>query len=256
MRRLTIGVAVAASATLVAACGGSGNGPAASTTSTTSTTTTTTTSSKPPIAQAALSNLLLTPAEVDSVLGVTGTASKDKIDKLQDDSTDAPGPPGWKFPDECLYAKGPAAAPVYAGSGNTAVSGVMDATSLGNDQDMMLGQVVVLFPSAKEANDFFGTSAQRWPACADRQITAPASPDGTQTTYQVGPFSNANGILSVTQTTTMSLSGQPPPMVLTVQRALTVRNNVVVDVVMMRKDPADFGVKVAAQIAGKVDKQQ
>ena len=40
------------------------------------------------------------------------------------------------------------------------------------------------------------------------------------------------------------------------QRALTVRNNVVVDVVLMRKDPADFGVKVAAQIAGKIDKQQ
>jgi PknH-like extracellular domain len=255
MRRLTVGVAVAAVAALVAGCGGSnGSGPASSSAATS--TTTTTSSSKPPIAQAALSSLLLTPAEVDGVLGVTGTASKDKIDKLQDDTTDAPGPPGWKFPDECLYAKGPAGAPVYAGSGNTAVSGVMDASNLGNDQDIMLGQVVVLFPSAKEANDFFGTSAQRWPACADRQITAPPSPDGTQTTYQVGPFSNANGILSVTQTTTMSLSGQPTPMVLTVQRALTVRNNVVVDVVMMRKDPADFGVKVAAQIAGKIDKQQ
>ena len=137
MRRLTVGVAVAAVAMSIAACGGSkGSGPAASTTGTT---TTATTSSKPPIAQAALSNLLLTPADVDSVLGVTGTASKDKIDKLQDDTTDAPGPPGWKFPDECLYAKGPAAAPVYAGSGNTAVSGVMDSTNLNNDQDIDAG---------------------------------------------------------------------------------------------------------------------
>ncbi len=253
MRRLTVGVAVAAVAMSIAACGGSkGSGPAASTTGTT---TTATTSSKPPIAQAALSNLLLTPADVDSVLGVTGTASKDKIDKLQDDTTDAPGPPGWKFPDECLYAKGPAAAPVYAGSGNTAVSGVMDSTNLNNDQDTMLGQVVVLFPSAKEANDFFGTSAQRWPACADRQIAAPAAPDGAQTTYKIGPFANANGILSVPQTTTMSMAGQPDAMTISVQRALTVRNNVVVDVVLMRKDPADFGVKVAAQIAGKIDKQ-
>jgi hypothetical protein len=254
MRRLIAGVAVAAVATLAVACGGSkGSGPAASTTSTT---TTTSSSSKPPIAQAALSNLLLTPAEVDGVLGVTGSVSKEKIDKLQDDSTSAPGSPGWKFPDECAYAKGPATAPVYAGSGNTAVSGDMDTTSLNNDQDIMMGQVVVLFASAKEANDFFTTSAQRWPACADRQIAEPATPDGTQTTYQVGPFANANGILSVTQTTTMSMSGQPTPMVLTSQRALTVRNNVVVDVVLMRKDPADFGVKVAAQIAGKIDKQQ
>ena len=253
MRRLIVGVAVVAVGMSIAACGGSkGSGPAASTTSTT---TTTAAASKPPIAQAALSNLLLTPAEVDGLLGVTGTASKEKIDKLQDDSTGTPGPPGWKFPDECLYAKGPVAAPVYAGSGNTAVSGDMDTTSLNNDQDMMLGQALVLFPSAKEANDFFATSAQRWPACADRQIAEPTTPDGTQTTYQVGPFANANGILSVTLTTTMSLGGQPNPMVLTAQRTLTVRNNVVVDVVLMRKDPADFGVKVAAQIAGKIDKQ-
>ncbi|WP_445159854.1 sensor domain-containing protein [Mycobacterium sp. Dal123C01] len=254
MRRLIVGVAVVAVGMSIAACGGSkGSGPAASATSTT---TTTSASSKPPIAQAALSNLLLTPAEVDGVLGVTGSVSKEKIDKLQDDSTSTPGAPGWKFPDECVYAKGPATAPVYAGSGNTAVSGDMDTTSLNNDQDIMLGQVVVLFPSAKEANDFFGTSAQRWPACADREIAEPATPDGTQTTYKIGPFSNANGILSVTQTTTMSMSGQPTPMVLTSQRALTVRNNVVVDVVLLRKDPADFGVKVAAQIAGKIDKQQ
>jgi hypothetical protein len=181
------------------------------------------------------------------------TASKEKIDKLQDDSTSTPGPPGWKFPDECVYAKGPAATPVYAGSGNTAVSGDMDTTSLGNDQDVMVGQAVMLFPSAKEANDFFTTSAQRWPACADRQITEPVSP---QTTYKIGPFSDANGILSVTQATTMSMTGQPGVMTVSVQRALTARNNVVVDVVLMRKDPADLGVKVAAQIAGKIDKQQ
>ncbi len=182
--------------------------------------------------------------------------SKEKIDKLQDDSTNTPASPGWKFPDECVYAKGPATAPVYAGSGNTAVSGDTDTTSLDNDQDLMVGQVVVLFPSAKEANDFFATSAQRWPACADRQIAEPVTPDGTQTTYKIGPFSDANGILSVTQATTMSMTGQPSAMAVSVQRALTARNNVVVDVVLMRKDPADFGVKVAAQIAGKIDKQQ
>jgi hypothetical protein len=255
MRRLLAGATIAAVAMSIAACGGSkGSGPAASTTSTT--TTTSATSSKPPIAQAALANLLLTPAEIDGLLGVTGTTSKEKIDKLQDDTTGTPGPPGWKFPDECLYAKGPVVAPVYAGSGNTAVSGDMDTTNLNNDQDIMMGQALVLFPSAKEANDFFTTSAQRWPACADRQFAEPTTPDGTQTTYQVGPFANANGILSVTLTTTMSMGGQPNPMVLTAQRALTVRNNAVVDVVLMRKDPADFGVKVAAAISGKIDKQQ
>ncbi len=120
----------------------------------------------------------------------------------------------------------------------------------------MLGQAVVLFPSAKEASDFFATSAQRWPACADRQINVPPESDGTQTMWKLGPFSNANGILSVTPSMIVNLSGQPNPITVTVQRALTAHNNVVVDVLLMRKDPADFGVKVAAQIAGKIDKQQ
>jgi PknH-like extracellular domain len=246
MRRLTAGVLVAA-ATLVAGCGGSdGNGAASSSKTSTSMT-------KPPIAQAALSSLLLTPAEVDSLLGVTGSASTEKIDKLQDDATKQPGR---KIPDECIFAQGPAEAPVYAGSGNTAVSGDTDSTSLNNDQDIMLGQVVVLFPSAKEANDFFTTSAQRWPACADRQVNVPANTDGSQTAIKIGPFSTANGILSVSQTATMTMAGQPDAITISAQRALTARNNVVVDVVLMRKDPADFGVKVAAQIAGKIDKQQ
>jgi hypothetical protein len=249
MRRLITGVAVAGVATLVAACGDSGGSGSASST------TTTTTSTKAPIAQAALSNLLLTPAEVDSLFGVTGSASKEKIDKLQDDASKPPGPPGWKFPDECVYTLGPAEAPVYAGSGNTAVSGDTDTTSLNNDQDIMVGQAVVLFPSAKQASDFFAASVQRWAACADRQLDVPPDPDGTQSTYKVGPFANANGILSVTPTATMAMNGQPGAMTISIQRVLTVRNNVVVDVAVMRKDPADFGVKVAAQIAGKIDKQ-
>ncbi len=39
------------------------------------------------------------------------------------------------------------------------------------------------------------------------------------------------------------------------QRALTVRNNVVIDTEACRKDPGDAGINVANQIAGKVDKQ-
>jgi hypothetical protein len=245
MRRLLDGVAVAAVATLVAACGGGNeSGPASSST--------TTTSSKPPIAQAALANLLLTPAEVDSVLGVTGSKSKEKIDKLQDDaSKNPPGPNGGKFPDECAYILGPVETQVYTGSGNTAIAGDDDTTSLNNDQDIDLGQAVVLYPSAKQASDFFTASSQKWPACADRTFSAPAAGDNPEFTWKMGPFANNNGVLTITASLT---AGGPNPMTVTVQRALTVRNNVAVDVMLMRKDPADLAVKAAGQIAAKVDK--
>ena len=248
MRQLLAAFAVAVVSTLIVSCGNE-SGPTSSSSSSTSSATTT--SSKPPVAQAALANLVLTPAEIDSLLGVTGSKSKEKIDKL---STDAPPTSAaWKFPDECLYVLGPAETPVYAGSGNTAVGGDDDVTSLNNDQDFELAQALVLFPSAKEANDFFTTSSQRWPACADRQFTMPASADLPELSWKTGPLSNANGTLSVTVTNTVNFSS--PPTIITFQRALTVHNNVAIDIALMRKDPADLAVKVAGQIAGKVDKQ-
>src|SRR5215471_17184395 len=84
MRKLT--VAVAALGMLVAGCGSDHQSSPASSTSTTS--------SRPPVAQAALANLTVTPAEIDSTMGLTGTTSKHKIDKLPDDSNKA-WPQGW-----------------------------------------------------------------------------------------------------------------------------------------------------------------
>ena len=243
MRQLTAGIAVALLSMSAAACGGGNQSAPASST-------TTTTSTKPPVAEAALGDLLLTPAEIDTVLGVTGSKSKQKLAKLADDTPKQAG--GWKFPDECVYALGPAEAAVYAGSGNTAVNGDDDATTLNTDQDIEVAQVVVLFPSSKEANDFFTTSSQRWPACADRQFTMPAADNNPEIAWKTGPFSNANGTLGITVTNNMNIPNAA--VTLTYQRALTVRNNVVIDVAVMRKDPADFGVKVAGQIADKVDK--
>ncbi len=248
MRQLSAAVCAAAVGILVAACGSSNDGAAGSST---------TTSTRPPVAQAALTGFLLTSAEMDSALGVTGSKSKEKSDKLQDDNAKQPWPAGWKFPDDCLYAMGPGEAPVYAGSGYTAASGDEDVASLppnSNEPDPQVDQVVVLFPSAKEANAFFTTSAQRWPACANRQFTTPAGADTPETGWQVGPVSNTNGMLSTTLTMTLRDNGNVL-LTMTCQRALTVRNNVAIDVGAVRKDPADLAVKLAGQIAGKVDKQ-
>ena len=252
MRQLPAVVAVAAAGILVTACGGSNGGGTASS----STTTTTTTSSKPPVAQAALPSLLLTLPEIDSALGVTGSKSDKTLETLQEDKTTDVFPKGYKFPAEYLYITGEALTPVYAGSGNTAVHGERDtasASSGSSDPDPEITQFVVLFPSAQQASAFFTTSTQRWPACANRQETVPPEPDGPEIQWKVGPVSNANGVLSTTVSVSLSKGGQS--MSQSCQRALTVRNNVVIDTEACRKDPGDAGINVANQIAAKVDKQ-
>jgi hypothetical protein len=246
----------------VAACGNDkGSSPSSSTS-------TTTTSTKPPLAQPALAGLLLSPTEIDGVLGVTGTKSKEKIDKLYDDNAKQQWPSGWKFPDECIYGLNPAETSNYANSGFTAVTGDDAVAALppeANQPDPEVTQAVVLFPSADAANAFFTSSSQKWPACNNREFTTPGGGDSPEMKWKTGTTTNANGTLSNTLSLTIAAPNNsggnaPPPSggtlpTITCQRALTVRNNVVIDASVCRQDPADQAVKVVGQIGAKVDKQ-
>jgi hypothetical protein len=254
MRQLTVSLAVAAVGLLVAACGGHDQSSPASS-ATTKTTTTTTAPTQPPVAQAALPNILLSLAEVDGALGTTGTTSLEKSDKLSEHNANQQSRGGWKPPAECLYALDPGQTPVYANSGYVAVSGDDDFAPLppgSNDANPEVTQFVVSFPSAKEANAFFTTSSQQWPACANRQFTAPAGDaDTPEVAFTTGQVSNANSTLTSTINANMTLKGKT--LTNACQRALTVRSNVVIDVSGCGKDPGDLAVKVVNQIAGKVD---
>jgi PknH-like extracellular domain len=255
MRQLTAAVAVAAIGILVAGCGGSDKGGSASSSSA-STKSTTPSPSKPPLAPAALAGLLLNPAEIDAALGATGAKPTETADTLTEDKTATTFSPGYKFPAECLYASAAGVAPVYAGSGNTAVHRERDVVSLppeSNDPEPQVNQVVVLFPSPKEAKAFFENSTKTWPACANRQDTAPGDANNPEIHWSVGPISTANGMLSTTVTVTVNSNGTSTSA--SCQRALTVRNNVAIDIEACRKDPGDVAVNVANQVAGRVDKQ-
>jgi len=252
MRHLTAAVAIAAIGLLVAGCDSNKSGPASSSTMTT---TTTTTSSKPPVAQAALGSFLLSAAELDGVLGSTGMQSQEKFDKPQDDNGKQHWPQGWTWPAECLYALGPAEGPVVADSKFTAISGDDEITPLpqgSTDVNPEVTQAVVLFASADDAKAFFDTSSHKWPACANHQFTTPGDADTPELAWKVGPVTTTDSTLS----TTLSMSGTKNGVTHTMscQRALTVRNNVAIDVAGCRNDAGDLGVKVASQIAGKVDK--
>jgi serine/threonine kinase PknH len=108
-------------------------------------------------------------------------------------------------------------------------------------------QGVVLFPSAKAAQAFFNASAQQWPACSNRQCTF-AEPGKANNVWAVGPVSNANGTLSYLNTKEGNTDGWA------CQRALTVANNVVIDIDVCSTNSyqPDSAVNIAHQIAAKV----
>ncbi len=111
---------------------------------------------------------------------------------------------------------------------------------------MKSGQAVVSFPSADDAARFFSASAQRgWPACSNRQYhnIVPGKPD---TVWTVGPIANISDTLSTTDT----LEGTNGWC----QRALTVSNNIAIDVAACPNNPAGAAVNIAHQIAAKVAK--
>jgi PknH-like protein len=231
MRPLTAALAVAGICILAAGCSsGSNQGTKTSTTKSTTKTTT-----APPVAEAALDGLLLTPDQVNTPMGATGMTVTKTHTAMSDDSATM-------SPKECLAVDGSAQAQVYAGSGYTAER---DQTLQEPDNfTHYVLQAVVLFPSAKQAGAFFTASAQQWPAC--RQYTHTQ----TNSEWAVGPISNTNGTLSTTAT---QQNAKAPGW--GCGRALAIRNNVVIDVNSCSANPTDSAVNIANQIAAKVPTQ-
>jgi hypothetical protein len=145
-------------------------------------------------------------------------------------------------PKECLAIDGSAQAQVYANSGFMDVRDQALNRQDGDNLTHFAEQAVVLFPTAKQASDFFAASAQQWQACHDYTHVQ------SRTHWTVGPISNANGVLSTTST----LQDPPSTGWKACGRALTVKNNVVVDVNTCSVDPKNSAVDIANQIAAKV----
>ncbi|MFZ3271817.1 MAG: sensor domain-containing protein [Mycobacterium sp.] len=196
---------------------------------------TTTSLPPPPVAVAALDGLLPSPDQVNTAMGATTMKLGKQFTALSDSSPHIAD-------NDCLVMNFPAQAQVYAGSGWSAVHGqeFADGANIAEDK-YLAAQYLVLFPSAGQAASFFTASSQRWPACSNRQYTY-TDPQGV---WDVGPVSNTNGTLSVMRTQE-NVGGWA------CQRALTVRNNVAIDIQTCSYNPADAAVNIAGQIAGKV----
>jgi hypothetical protein len=217
MRELTVALALASACIFVASCSS--------------------TPPPPPVAVEALDGLLLSPDQINTAMGATGITVNGTSTDMFDYSANVPDK-------DCRFIYS-AEASVYDGSGWTAVRSQHLQEPV-YDFDHEVWQAVVAFPSANDAARLFAASAQRWPACSNRQYhyIEPSKPDKVWT---VGPIANTNGTLSTTDT----LEGGEG---LTCQRALTVSNNIAIDVAVCPDNPALAAVTIAHQIAAKVPK--
>lgn len=150
----------------------------------------------------------------------------------------------------CLAVAGPAQAAVYADTGWTAMRGQrlddnFDDPTVRNDSTV---QAVIAYPSARQANTFYTAAARRWSGCADRRFTD--HPTGQPDIgWKVGAAHNLGGTLSTSK-------AQDDASGWNCQRALTVRNNIVIDIETCGSFlPGGSAVDLAQQIAAKVVSQ-
>lgn len=215
------------------------------TTSTAAPTTTPTTA--PPVAAAALDGLLLSPDQINTAMGTTGMTVAGTYTTMDDPSNFTAD----TADKACLPVIWAAQAPAYAASGFSAYLGKwLHEPAEFADFVHAAHQDVVLFSSAHDAEAFFTASTQSWLACSNRQLTLNVRAGKPAQVWTVGPVSNTNGILGATTNIA------PPYRWDRCQRALTMANNVVIDVSACSKNQADSqsdsAVNIARQIAAKV----
>ncbi len=200
----------------------------------------TTSAAKAPLAEAALQGLWLSPAEINTVMGATDMEVAGTYNTFVDDTKTVPDK-------ACRVTAIDADVDSYADSGWTAMR-EQSLRERGPHPAHYADQVVVLFPSADKAAAFYTATAQRWPACENREFTR-TPPGKTSQQWTVGPISNNSGTLS-NNITEQGGSGE------LCERAVTVSNNVAVDIsTCSHSNAAGTAINIAHQIAAKVAKQ-
>lgn len=192
---------------------------------------------RPAVSIDALDGLLLSPAEIDRFVAATGLAVAQRYNDMGDNSAAM-------VERDCLIVFTTDAA-VYAGSDWSAVRGQI-LKEPGETMSHFVQQAVVAFPTAGDATAFFTTSAQRWSACSDHRFTYTKAGQPA-VVWTVGSIKNSDGVLTVLRTEE-GADGWA------CQRALSVRNNVAIDVMACSTKPgnaaADIGNRIASKIPG------
>jgi hypothetical protein len=189
-----------------------------------------------PITSERLSGLLLSPSDINSVMGSSTIQPGKPITSMDTSSVTLSSP-------ECLGVLYTSQDPVYAGTGYTGLSALV-ASEPGDSYDHWVNQAVVLFPSAEKAKSSLQAQEGKWKDCAGKTVTV----TNKNKTYRW---------------TFAQLDGQAPKITLMdtqegadgweCQRALSVANNVIVDINACGYKISTQGGQIADKIVTKID---
>lgn len=116
----------------------------------------------PPLDETRLDAILLTVHELNEIVGSTRLEVTSELEEMTDHSAEVSDP-------DCLGAVYGAEAPVYAGTGWTAMRDQL-AREPDEDNDHWVEQTAVLYPSPGNAERFFADSSSTWQDCATSAI--------------------------------------------------------------------------------------
>ncbi|OSC38719.1 hypothetical protein B8W66_19425, partial [Mycobacterium decipiens] len=191
-----------------------------------------------PVPEDRLSALLLNSSEVNAVMGSSSMQPGKPITSM--DSS----PVTVSLPD-CQGALYTSQDPVYAGTGYTAISGLISSEP-GDNYEHWVNQAVVAFTNADKASAFVQTSAGKWKSCAGQTVTVTNKTKTYRWTFA-------------------DVKGGPPTITVIdtqegadgweCQRAMSVANNVVIDVNACGYHITDQAGQIAEKIVDKVNKE-
>ncbi|MCV7100768.1 sensor domain-containing protein [Mycobacterium palustre] len=193
----------------------------------------------PHILNARLASLLLSAGDVNAVGQTTTMAVRRPISEMshsEDTVSDR----------NCLDAYSPIEAEIYRDSGWVALEGQFLDNARSRDQNKhALLQAVVRLGDAGLTQQFFAKAKPRWAGCADRALTI-TQPGDDPAVWTFGTLTATDTSLSIVQT----LSGGKG---FACQRAMGVRNNIVIDTLWCGFDTANQAGDVVAKIAAAVE---
>lgn len=193
----------------------------------------------PRILNARLDHLLLTAGDVDAVGQTTNMVLRRPISEMshsEDQVSDR----------NCLDAYSPVEAAVYGNSSWVALEGqFLDNARAAAQRKHALLQAVVRFRDAEAAQQFFAEAKPRWAGCANRPLNF-SQPGDPPVKWVFGELVATSTSLSLVQT----LDGGHG---FACQRALGVRNNIVIDTLWCGFDTANQAGEVVSKIASAVE---